>query len=173
MATQIIRPSGNYNTLWGTYDYTNFDLTTVDPSTPSAAAVKCLSTDDNEAQEWNLAAPGTSGTITSAVVHLYAKFDNANGTALNAFTVNLFLNSFLGSGAITLSTSYAWVTKSYSSLSIGTTGLSSRLQITSPTMGKQESANFICAYVDLTYSAGGGGGGSTKSKRAILPFLWE
>lgn len=173
MATQIIRPNSNYNTLWGTYDYAGFDLTTTNPSTPSGTGGVVSSTDDNEAQEWGLAAPGSSGTITGAVVNIYGKYDNADGGSLSGFTVNLYLNSYLGSSQFSLSTSYGWVTKTYSSLSISTSGLTGRIQVTSPTMGKHESANFPCIYVELTYTPGGGGGSPSKSKRMLLPFLWD
>lgn len=67
MPTEILRPSGNVNTLWGTYDYTNIDDELTYPDSHSQAdSAQPGKNDDSEEQAWSFPVP--TGEVTSLKV---------------------------------------------------------------------------------------------------------
>jgi hypothetical protein len=73
---EVLLPTGNINTLWNVYDFSNIDNNMRNPAT-TGDSTYCTAdgTDDGEEQKWSFTDPVTSYGITSVYVHVRHKDD--------------------------------------------------------------------------------------------------
>lgn len=187
MTTETLHVNGNSGSAnWVTYDYSNIQ-STEDPTTPSSSPyIKCDQNDDNESQAYTTpdidSGSGTTYTVTQVVLHLFGgTYDDFDSYPISnsTLTVNASIaGSSLGSSTFSLPSGSggnlgSWFTKTWSSLSISTTGAASNpiITLTSPTMGKNDEMRIRAMYLVVTYSVSGGdavNGGSSSANSALL-----
>lgn len=171
MATEIVRPNSNINTLWTSYAYTSMNNTLVYPDTDiSGGSISAGPSDDNEAQEYGCNSPSNSGTITAADLYFYGNYGNEDGGSSSGFLSSVSLGGSYQSNLTGISTSpgYSWNIKSWTGLSISMASASPKIRFTSPSMGKHEDLWIKSAYIVLTYTPSGGGPVSNIKNRRLL-----
>lgn len=154
MATEIIRPNSNNNTLWATFDYTNIDDVVTQPSAGDGAICAANRDDDNETQIWGLSAPSTLVSITQAVVWVYQTMENSNSKTI---TVNLNIGGNWQTGQTFTSAidqTLTWVSKTFTGTWTSADFASALVSLGIGTMGNADDFDVDVIYVELTGTAG-------------------
>jgi hypothetical protein len=155
MPVELVRPTSALNSAWSTPTVTLIDDVVSEPSAGSGDTAYNSGEDIGVAQQWAFGAPSNSGTITSAKLWVYLKFDSNsdgsvsgcrirfNGTWYSGTLVNQPSSGAYGWASCTISGSYGALSGSAPAFELSYSGDTPDGEI------------FVeVAYLDITYTAG-------------------
>ena len=79
MATEILRPSGNVNTLWVTNSFSNINEVVINPAAGGGGSVQADDGDESEEQIWSFPSLSSLTAITSVDIHIYHRDTGISG----------------------------------------------------------------------------------------------
>ena len=158
--TEILRPTGNINALWGPNDYTLIDDPVESPTAGDGSVVEADGNDDNENQIWSLDAPSTLSTITDITLYVRHYFDDDGQPGVYDVQGNVKVGgSFLSSQTLTTSISgYIYDSVTWSGTwDAGTDFSDFQVSVQVGSLAGVEAYQIDVLYIELT----GQGGGNT------------
>ena len=157
--TEIIRPSGNVNTLWFGNTYTLIDDVVQEPTAGDNSFASANDSDDNEIQEWIMSRPsGNYDSITGLTLWSYVKVGSTTGDIGISIEVS---GNVMPETVESLTTTYTWFKSDFTLAGNPTINdlTAVKLRCDARTRGKTNAINYDVGYVVVSGVAVGGGGG--------------
>ena len=158
MATEILRPTGNINTLWAPNDYTLIDDPVESPTAGDGSVVEADGNDDNENQIWSLDAPVVLNNITDITLYVRHYFDDDGQPGVYDVQGNVKVGgSFLSSQTLTTSISgYIYDSVTWSGTwDAGTDFSDFQVSVQVGSLAGVEAYQIDVLYIELTGTTGG------------------
>lgn len=155
MAVELVRPNATLNSGWGgSNPFTLIDDATTQPTAGGTSDYAYCSGDSSGAQQYGCASPTATGSITSAKLWVYLKFDsNADG---DISAVGIRLNGVWRSGTLTgkpSSGAWGWASCTMTGEYGGLSSSAPAFELTYSGATSDGEVYVDVAYLDLTYVA--------------------